>query len=222
MKMSVCIDPKRYVFPDPESIQDEDGLLCVSEYLDTDLLLEAYQRGIFPWPQKGVKEILWFSPLERGVLFFDEIHVSKSLKKSYRRLLNDPSYEFKFNTQVEKVISECAKMPRPGQSGTWITDRMHEQYSKLASLGIVQTVELFKNSELVAGIYGVKMESYFSGESMFGLESDLSKLVLLKLCEELKQEGYRFLDIQMVTPVMKNLGGRLIPRAAFLKLISAI
>ena len=66
-------------FPDPQ-LALSDGLVAMSEELSVDILKEAYAKGIFPWPHEE-SPILWFSPDPRGVLFFDELHLSKSFKK---------------------------------------------------------------------------------------------------------------------------------------------
>src|SRR5690606_40930983 len=105
-------------FPDPLSAP-EDGVVCFGGDFETDLLLDAYIHGIFPWPHEGYP-LLWFSPWERGVLDFQDIHIPQSLKKLIKKNL----YEFKINSRFSEVIDYCSQVTRKGQAGTWINAEM--------------------------------------------------------------------------------------------------
>lgn len=198
-------------FPDPRFSKDPYGLIAVGGDFKPETLIEAYSKGIFPWPQQEY-EYLWFSPLERGVLDFNELHIPKSLKK----FSDKTNFEFTVNLAFKSVIENCQKIPRKGQKGTWITPNMMKAYIKLNQLGYAMSVECWKESNLVGGIYGVKVKNVFSAESMFGLESNVSKLCLLELINILRDDGFTWLDIQMVTPTLSALGGKYISRDEFL------
>ena len=201
-------------FPDPMSAA-EDGVLCFGGDFEVELLLDAYIHGIFPWPHEGYP-LLWFSPLERGVLDFDELHVPQSLKK----LIKKNKYHFKMNTNFPEVIDMCSRVPRKNQHGTWITEEMKVAYKELFDHGHILCIECYKQDskgqeQLVGGLYGVLVAGVFSGESMFGSESNVSKLCVLEAVERLKGIGLTWMDIQMVTPVMERLGGKYISRADY-------
>lgn len=67
-------------FPDPRS-GDEDGLFAVGGDLSIDRLLLAYCHGIFPWYSfRDQPDILWYCPMQRFVIFPEEIHVSHSMR----------------------------------------------------------------------------------------------------------------------------------------------
>jgi leucyl/phenylalanyl-tRNA---protein transferase len=117
------------------------------------------------------------------------------------------------------VIRECALQPRPGQSGTWITEDMVEGYIELHRLGQAHSVEAWDGSELVAGIYGVDVDGAFAGESMFHKRPDASKLALLELVRILRSGGVEWMDIQMLTPHMEAMGAREVGRDEFLELL---
>lgn len=200
-------------FPSPTQA-NSDGLLCFGGELYPEILLDAYFHGIFPWPHEDLP-LLWFSPLQRGVLFFCNIHISKSLKKKIR----NHNYQFTVNKAFREVLIGCAKQQRKGQKGTWITTEIQEAYVELFNLGYGLSVECWNNESLVGGLYGIDVCGVFSGESMFGMEADVSKLCLLKCVEYLKNNNREWMDIQMLTSVTESLGGTYISQEEFLIMI---
>jgi leucyl/phenylalanyl-tRNA--protein transferase len=197
-------------FPDPQ-ITLEEGLIAVGGILDVPTLFHAYRKGIFPWPQVGYP-MLWFSPEKRGVVDFAELHISRSLEKEERRQI----YHFTMNQDFKQVIDQCQKQPRKFQHGTWIVPELKKAYVRFHEAGFAHSVECWKGDELVGGIYGVYVEGVFSGESMFHLRPNTSKLAFLHLVRHLQSLGLGWMDIQMITPVTKHLGGRYISRKDFL------
>ncbi len=198
-------------FPDIHQTY-EDGLLAVGGTLDVATLFEAYKRGIFPWPQVGYP-MLWFSPEKRGVIDFSDLHIPRSLEKLQKK----KEYVFTINQNFEQVIEACQTQPRKNQHGTWIVPELKTAYLKFHQAGYAHSVECWKGSTLVGGIYGVFVEGVFSGESMFHLLPNVSKLAFLYLMQHLQNRGLDWMDIQMVTPVTENLGGKYILREEFLK-----
>ena len=201
-------------FP-PISTADEHGLLAVGGDLDLESLLLAYTRGIFPWPISKEYPLAWFSPDPRGILTFEKLHLSKSLKKF---LKNNP-YEVRFNTCFEEVIRNCALVPRSDNQGTWITEDIIKGYINLHKKGYAYSVETFLENELVGGVYGVSINTFYSGESMFYKEDNASKVALVALLYRLHSQGIGWIDTQMVTPVVDSLGGVEIPRGTYLAML---
>lgn len=197
-------------FPDPTTAS-EDGLLCFGGELQTEVLLDAYFHGIFPWPHEGYP-MLWFCPLERGILVFKDLHIPKSMQKLIRKNI----YTFRFNTNFEKVLEQCALVPRKGQKGTWITDEIKKAYLQLFKEGFAISIECYRENTLVGGLYGVLVAGVFSGESMYGLEDNVSKLCVIEMVKYLERLGHEWMDIQMVTPVMELLGGQYLSRVEYL------
>lgn len=203
----------KIVFPDPNTA-DENGVLALGGNFNVDTLVAAYSLGIFPWPQSGYT-YLWFSPNERGVLFFKDLHVPKSLQKEIKKC----EYQFTFNKAFEQVIKNCAKSRRQHEEGTWINRDIIAAYGEFHRQGYAHSVECWLGKELVGGLYGVWVSGVFMGESMFFLKPNTSKMCLLKLIEFLKSQGHEWMDTQMVTPVFELLGGRYISRSEFLGLL---
>jgi leucyl/phenylalanyl-tRNA--protein transferase len=201
-------------FPDPREAT-EDGIVAVGGRPEPALLEEAYGSGIFPWPVEGYP-LLWFSPPERGILFFEELHVPRSLAREQRRT----RLRFTVDRAFERVIGACAQVPRAHERGTWITPWMIRGYCEFHRRGRAHSVEAWEGEELVGGVYGVDAGGAFAGESMFHLRPNASKLALLFLDEHLRARGLEWLDIQVLTPHMEALGARLVPREEFLTLLS--
>ena len=193
---------------------NSDGILAIGGDLSPERLLLAYKSGIFPWFEEG-EPLFWWSPNPRMVLFLDELVVSKSM----RNLLNRNIFTVTFNQNFREVISNCQKIKREGQNGTWITNDMIEAYCKLNELGIAKSVEVWQNQELVGGLYGVDLGHIFCGESMFSKVSNASKVAFIVLVNQLKIANYKVLDCQVYNEHLESLGCREIDRSQFMEIL---
>lgn len=201
-------------FP-PINSANPDGILAVGGDLLPERLILAYKSGIFPWYNAG-EPIVWWSPNPRMVLFLEELVVSKSM----RNTINKNVFEITFNQDFRGVISHCQKIKRDGQRGTWITNDMIEAYCKLNEMGVAKSVEVWKNKELVGGLYGIDLGNIFCGESMFSKVSNASKIAFIALVNQLKTDHYLLLDCQVYNEHLESLGCREIERDAFLKILN--
>ena len=197
-------------FPPPE-LANEDGVVAVGGDVSPERLLLGYRMGIFPWPVEGFP-LLWFSPDPRFVLRSSEVHVSRSLRKQIRRA----PYELTMDRAFARVMDACARAPRPGQSGTWITPELRAGYVRLHELGFAHSVEAWEDDELVGGLYGVSLGAAFFGESMFALRADASKIAFVTLCAQLDAWGIDLIDCQVHTDHLARFGAREQSRAEFL------
>lgn len=201
-------------FPDPALLSEEsDGLIYIGGNLGVDTLVQAYSMGIFPWPLEEIYPLFWFCPEPRGVLDFNDLHIPRSLEKLRRK----GAYRCTFNKAFSRVMEECAKQPRPGQEGTWIVPSLLPAYDEFHRQGYAHSIEVWRGDALVGGLYGVYVKGVFSGESMFHLEPNTSKIALVEMALRLKSLGLQWMDIQMLTPVTENLGGHYISRRDFLQ-----
>ena len=206
----------RELFPDPRK-SSVDGLVSVSQGVSTDFLFEAYSFGIFPWPHEGYP-MLWFSPDKRGVIELEELKCPKSFKK----LLKKVDWTFTVNQAFEEVIHYCSIVKRSGQKGSWITDEMKKAYIEFYKMGYAQSFECWSGNRLIGGLYGVWVANIFSAESMFFLESGASKFCLYNMALHFKNQGYKIIDIQMVTSVTKQFGGKYISKEEYLKRLNSL
>lgn len=211
--MAFSLTKKDLTFPDPEEA-DDSGLLAVGGDLSIKRLIHAYSRGIFPWYEEGMP-ILWWSPDPRMVLFPDKMIISHSLKQTVKR----NSFHITFDQRFEQVIEECSVTPRKDEEGTWITRDMKTAYVHLHEAGYAHSVESWLDDRLVGGLYGVAIGKAFFGESMFHKETNASKVALFHLVEKLREWGYEIIDAQVYTNHLESLGGEMIPRNQYLKLL---
>ena len=202
---------KDLVFP-PVYLANEDGLLAIGGDLSSERLLLAYKSGIFPWYNPG-EPIIWYSPDPRMVLFPKDLKISKSMKQVIRK----KEFSVTFNQNFTEVISNCKTIERNDQGGTWITDEMQNAYINLHNLGIAKSVEVWRENELVGGLYGVDLGTVFCGESMFSKVSNASKMAFIFLVQKLEKESYKLIDCQVYNNHLASLGADEIPRKEFLR-----
>lgn len=203
---------EQLVFPPVQGA--EEGIVAVGGDLSPERLVLAYRSGIFPWYGRD-EPIIWWSPDPRFVLFPDELHVSASMKRLFKR----QAFRVTYNQAFEAVISACARMPRAGQDDTWILPEMQEAYIRLHALGYAHSVEVWQGGNLVGGLYGIILGKCFFGESMFHTAANASKYGFITWVRKLKAEGYGLVDCQVHTRHLESLGARFIPRTEFLELI---
>jgi leucyl/phenylalanyl-tRNA--protein transferase len=200
-------------FPPPEAAEPS-GLLAVGGDLGSERLLLAYATGIFPWYEEGLP-ILWHSPDPRMVLLPEELRVSRSLRKTLR----DRRFEIRLDGDFEAVIRACARTPRDGQDGTWITEEMVDAYLRLFELGCAHCSEAWLGGELVGGLYGVSLGSCFFGESMFASRTNASKVAFVTLVEQLGRWQFDLIDCQVHTDHLARFGATEWPRSRFLSVL---
>lgn len=207
------VPPSSWMLP-PPSEADPDGVLGVGADLQPSTLVDAYRRGIFPWPH-GDGPLPWFSPDPRGVLPVGTLHVSRSLRRTLRR----SGWHTTLDHAFEDVVAACARTR--ADEGTWITTEMARAYARLQRLGWAHSVEVWDGDTLVGGIYGVQLGTVFTGESMFHDRPDASKVAMLDLSARLQEAGGELLDVQLTTSHLRSLGAVDWPRDAFLAVLHA-
>lgn len=196
--------------PTEEALENPNGLLAAGGDLSCRRLLEAYRRGIFPW-YEAPQPILWWTPDPRSILFPDNLHISRSLRKTLRA--ND--FHLAVDQQFTTVMSECGRVRRGGV-GTWIDEEMVTAYGRLYALGVAHSVEVMAaDGALVGGLYGVCLGRVFFGESMFSHSSDSSKVALVALVDIARRGGLHMIDCQVENEHLKSLGASSISRLDF-------
>jgi leucyl/phenylalanyl-tRNA---protein transferase len=199
-------------FPPVQSaLANPNGLLAAGGDLSPQRLIEAYRHGVFPWFSED-QPFLWWSPDPRMVLVPAEIRITRSLAK----VLRNRAYEVRADSAFRTVMQACAG-PRRDQDGTWISEDMIAAYCALHQRGIAHSIETWIDGELVGGLYGVALGRMFYGESMFTRAADASKIALAHLARQLERWGFGLIDCQVHTPHLARMGGREMPRDAFMR-----
>jgi leucyl/phenylalanyl-tRNA--protein transferase len=204
-------------FPDPHTaLVEPNGLLAFGGDLSPQRLRWAYAHGIFPWFNEG-DPILWWSPDPRCVFHTDQLRPNRSL----RRAMAGTAWQITVNQAFHKVMEACAA-PRPDQAGTWISPAMIDAYSALHDMGCAHSVEVWDDSRLIGGIYGVAIGRLFCGESMFSACSGGSKVALCVLAALLRKWNFPLIDAQVSNPHLLSLGAEEIPRSTFLQHVAVL
>jgi leucyl/phenylalanyl-tRNA---protein transferase len=199
-------------FP-PIDAAGPDGVLLVGGSLAPDWMLEAYRRGIFPMPITVERRrlIAWLSPDPRGVLEFGTLHVSRRLARRLRR----GEFSFTMNRAFDRVVEGCAA-PRGHDDDCWLTLSMQNAYLTLHNLGHAHSVEVWRDGQLVGGLFGVAIGGLFAAESMFHRATDASKAALTFLVTHLHRQGHSLLDVQWTNPHTRRLGAHDMSRSEYL------
>ena len=201
-------------FPDiTDALKNPNGLLAIGGDLDETRLLNAYQKGIFPWFNEG-QPILWWTPNPRCILKPNKIHISHSLKRCLRK----NKFQITYNKNFANVISQCS-INRNKDNDTWLTPDMKKAFINLHKSGYAHSVECWHNKELVGGLYGIAMGKIFFGESMFSRMSNTSKITLVHLAKRLEEMNFQLIDCQISSKHLQTLGAELITRNQFTKFL---
>ncbi len=198
----------RWEFPDPLAA-DPSGVVAFGADLAPETLVHAYRSGIFPWPHPGAP-LPWFSPDPRGVLFLDRLHVARSLRQRIRRC----GWTTTVDRAFDAVVAGCAARR---DERTWIDRGMRRAYGRLHRLGWAHSVEVWDGDELVGGLYGVRVGACFTGESMFHLRTDASKVAFVDLVDRWGEAGGHLVDVQIATDHLVSLGAVEVPRRHYLE-----
>jgi leucyl/phenylalanyl-tRNA--protein transferase len=212
------LDANNVNFPDLAfSLSEPNGLLAVGGDLSPARLIAAYQQGIFPWYGDN-DPIMWWSPEPRAIISIDELRINRSLRKAIKK---NP-FEITLNQDFTAVTQWCADAPfRDGD--TWILPEMESAYLALHKLGYAHSIEVWRlddsaNKILVGGLYGIAINGYFSGESMFYKEANASKFALVALAQLLHTANISFIDCQLLNPFLQEMGAKEISRSVFINL----
>ncbi len=198
-------------FPSHE-FTSKDDIIALGGDLSIERLIYAYKNGIFPWYSEG-EPIVWYSPKKRMVLFPEDLKISKSMKQ----VLKKKSFKITENKAFKEVIYNCKNIERTDGFGTWITNDMEKAYCKLHEKGIAKSIEVWSETKLVGGLYGLEINNIFCGESMFSKTSNTSKLAFIHL---VSSKSYRLIDCQIYNNHLASLGAKEISRNKFLEILN--
>lgn len=207
-----------WMFP-PVSDAEPEGIVAVGADLEPATILSAYCAGLFPMPVEPGGPIGWWSPDPRAVLELDQLYVSTSTKKAIRK------YCTTVNTAFAAVMAACGDPDRPHG---WIDQQMFDAYNRLHAMGWAHSVEVWEDdadpagpAQLVGGVYGLGIGSFFAGESMFHRRTNASKVALARLVAELRAAGVVLFDVQWQTDHLASMGVIEIDRDAYVERLRA-
>jgi leucyl/phenylalanyl-tRNA--protein transferase len=207
--------------PINNALTEPNGLLAVGGDLQPNRLVNAYSQGIFPWYSEG-DPLMWWSPDPRAIIKLNELRINRTLRKALRKT----PYKITLNTAFEEVIEQCADAPFR-DDGIWILPEMQAAYLNLHQLGYAHSIEIWQTTDddidlpsqvLVGGLYGVAVNGFFSGESMFYTKPNASKFAIVALAQLLNSIGVEFIDCQIHNPFLADMGAVEISRNSFIEM----
>jgi len=201
-----------YALPDPErALDNPPGLAGIVHDFTLPTILAGYRRGLYPLAH--IAPLKWWSPPQRSVLFFNEMHIAKRL----RRQMRQRHYTVSFDRDFDGIIKACAGHREGRLPITWITPKVMHAYAALFDAGYAHSFEVWnQKNELVGGGYGVVIGGVFVTESQFSREANTSKIGFTVLNWHLARWGFAFNDGKVMTPTCHDMGFRDIPRKDFL------
>lgn len=182
----------------------------MSAILTPELILLAYRQGFFPMAESSDGEIYWHFPERRAIFPIYDIKVPRTIRKIQKQFI----YSYDIDRNFEAVISNCAN-----REETWINDEIIMLYTELFYMGFAHSVEVYKNNQLVGGLYGVAIGGAFFGESMFNLEPNTAKLAFYELIKILQNNKFSLLDSQYLNPFTHSLGAIEISKEDYLQML---
>lgn len=196
--------------PDPfRALKDPEGLSAIGGDLKPARLIHLYQQGFFPW-FSDADPILWWHPLQRCTLVPSEFHCSRSLKKAAKK----HAWSWQINANFERTIRLCSEL-RAHNEGTWISEEIIKAYSELNKLGYAFSMDVYCDSELAGGFYGVAMGRFFFGESMYSLRENGSKIALMQFCQLCESLAIKQIDCQVESAHILSLGAKMRTKECF-------
>lgn len=183
--------------------------LSIEEFNAAQEILNYYANGAFPMDNGDGLD--WYLPVKRAIIYLDKFNYPRSLRK----FIEKSNFEYRIDTCTENVINNCAN-----RDTTWISEEVKDIYRKLFPFNVVHSVEVFKDNQLVGGLYGISIFGMFIGESMFSNISQASKAALVYLVNHLKAKDYVFLDVQIMNPHLKMFNAVEIDDAEYDRLVN--
>jgi len=138
--------------------------------------------------------------LIRSALFFDNLHIKKSVKRYLDR------YELRPDADFDFIVNRCREI----HGEDWLTVPLvsavrHIRQNKLH--GVYPTsFALYRNDKLVAGEFGVKVGKVYTSYSGYYDESNAGTVQLILATRWLREHGFSFFDLGMPLDYKTALG----------------
>ena len=172
-------------------------------------LLHAYQSGLYYWhhPMKHVK---WWSPDPRIVLETESAPIPPP------DLL--PGSTTTVNSDFEGLLQLCQDTYNQQEAMTpaWLSQRMFRIFMELGAKGLVHSQEVWRDSELVGGFFGICLGSLCFGEYAVESVSGAAALAILQAAAALRKNGVHLMDMQKETSRSEQLEYQQMSRVAFI------
>jgi len=187
-------------FP-PAFFADIDGLVAVGGDMSIERLLLAYNSGIYYW-HHPFKHIKWWSPDPRIVLRLDSFNFPEDRLKFLQA-----QFRVTYNTEFEKTVRLCQQVYniKDQMNNEWLSERAFRSFSELYQKGYAHSLEVWKDDQLVGGLFGVAIGKLFFGEYLCSVVTHADELAVLSMIKKLKDKGFQLIDMQKPTVFFEGL-----------------
>ena len=201
-------------FP-PAHFADIHGLLAEGGDITGDWLLAGYKAGVFLW-SSPIEALRWWSPDPRIVLFVNELKISADLQE----LKGKNAYIITYDQDLTGLLKLCEKIYNHGEMNPkWLPGVLANAYSALKEKGVLHSVEIWQDDNLLGGMFGTILGTVFFGEYVCGVQENIAELALISSVEKLKKEGVTLFDLHKETMETEDVGYREISRNEFISLL---
>jgi leucyl/phenylalanyl-tRNA--protein transferase len=185
------------------------GLCGVNDRLPltAEQMIFGYSQGLFPMDFGG--KLRWHCPDPRFVLYLDDLRLSPNMRRDLRK----SNFSHTFDREPRAVLDGCAER----RSDTWLSERLKLLYLELFELGVMHSIETWRNGELVGGSFGVAIGQVFTGETMFHRVPEAGKSSFAYLATHLRERGFVCIDAQFPSHHMVRFGAKEVPLAEYRK-----
>lgn len=191
-------EPSTHISPDPRDILWHYALGYMPDFLDG----KSGPVGWVRWSHRGVQRLDRFK-----------------IPRKQKPYVLAPQFELRFDNAFEEVVRECAdtnrKVMREGVGQTWITPDLIDGFLRLHQMGHAHSYESWSDGQLVGGTFGIQLGGLVTMVSLFHRVPNASKAAAGRAMMQLRDRGFRLVDIGMVPEHHVDFGSEWLPRWKF-------
>jgi len=237
MELKYTLSGYIYIAPQDDCREVVDAMLetnyseeyCLADVFDPYFIAKLMEAGFLVMSVNISEEdplylLLPKLHLVRSALFYENLHI----KKSVRKLLN--RYELKADTDFDYIIDRCVEK----HGDDWLTVPLVENIKKIRQIAIANnpaqetlspvpyaypaSFALYRGGEFVAGEFGVVCGKVYTSYSGFYDEDNAGTVQLILAARYLQEHGFSFFDLGMPLDYKSDLGAVDITPQEFVRL----
>ena len=195
------------------TVQPRMALLCAAPTVPQ--VIANYTRGLmlFGRSRARVARFEWRSYPFRGVI----VPVSAKVPKTIRAMQRRTDLEIRFDEDFEEIVQSC-QVER--NDWKWLTPALVDVYREVYKQGFISTVGVYREGELVGGLWGISVGRVLGIMSMFHRADNAGSLALAAVMDIVAGGGrWSVVDCGVINQHFKMYGAREIPEQEFCELV---
>jgi leucyl/phenylalanyl-tRNA--protein transferase len=174
-------------------------------------VLANYTRGLVLFGRSPAfpARFMWRSVPSRAILTQESAKVPRRVRDAQRRTM----LKVRFDEDFEEIIGACQE---GREAWVWLTPALVDVYREVHKLGFMSTVGVYRDDELVAGLWGISVGRVFGIMSMFHRESGTGSLAMAAVSEAVKaNDRWSFVDCGTMGDNFSRYGAIEVPQEKF-------